>query len=63
MTAQKFEALRARQLEDTDRREKADYVLDSGSTLENLEAQLDVLIESLKLREGRVMERLRTRKT
>lgn len=59
MSVQKFEALRARQLGDVDRRARADHVLDSGSTLENLHAQLDVLVESLKLKDGRVMERLR----
>ncbi|ODR95820.1 dephospho-CoA kinase [Methyloceanibacter stevinii] len=59
MTAEKFDALRARQLDDADRRARADHVLDSGSSLENLQAQLDVLIESLKLKDGSVMERLR----
>lgn len=60
MTAGKFEALRARQLEDAERRARADHVLDSGSSLENLHAQLDALLESLKLKDGTVMERLRT---
>ncbi|ODS01174.1 dephospho-CoA kinase [Methyloceanibacter methanicus] len=59
MTLQKFEALRARQLGDAERRARADHVLESGSTLENLHGQLDALIESLKLKDGRVMERLR----
>ena len=59
MSVQKFEALRARQLGDADRRARADHVLDSGSTLENLHTQLDVLIESFKLKDGHVMERLR----
>lgn len=59
MTVQKFEALRARQLGDAERRARADHVLDSGSTLENLHGQLDALIESLRLKDGRVMERLR----
>ena len=62
MTAEKFEALRARQLDDGERRARADHVIDSGSSLENLEAQLDVLIESLKLRDGSVMERLRAQR-
>ncbi|MEM7399706.1 MAG: dephospho-CoA kinase [Pseudomonadota bacterium] len=59
MTVQKFEALRARQLDDADRKARADHVLDSGSSLENLQAQLDLLLESLKLQDGKVMERLR----
>jgi len=59
MSAQKFEALRARQLSDAARRGRADHVLESGSTLENLHSQLDALIESLRLQDGTVMERLR----
>ena len=59
MTEQKFEALKARQLSDDERRARADYVVDSGTTLENLHAQLDRLIESLQTQEGQVMERLR----
>ncbi|MGH6736502.1 MAG: dephospho-CoA kinase [Methyloceanibacter sp.] len=59
MTAEKFEALRARQATDAERRARADYVVDSGTTLEDMYAQIDRLIESLKTREGRAMERLR----
>lgn len=61
MTVEKFEALRARQLSDAERRSRADYVVDSGTTLENLHWQLDQLIESLQNRDGGVMERLRHR--
>jgi len=59
MTEEKFEALRARQLTDAERRARADYVVDSGTTLENMYAQLDRLIESLQDRDGGAMERLR----
>jgi dephospho-CoA kinase len=59
MTEEKFEALRARQFSDAERRASADYVVDSGTSLENMHAQLDRLIESLQTREGEVMERLR----
>ena len=62
MTAEKFEALRTRQLDDAGRRARADHVIDSGSSLENLQAQLDVLLESLKLQNGSVMERLRAQR-
>ena len=61
MTSEKFEALRARQLSDLERRERADYVLDGGASLENLNAQLDQLIESLQTRDGEVMGQLRHR--
>lgn len=59
MTEKKFEALKARQLSDSERRARADYVVDSGTTLENLHAQLDQVIESLQTHDGQVMERLR----
>ncbi|MEZ5873829.1 MAG: dephospho-CoA kinase [Hyphomicrobiales bacterium] len=59
MTVEKFEALRARQATDEERRARADYVVDSGSTLEKMHDQLDQLVESLQTRHGVVMERLR----
>ncbi|MEZ5828095.1 MAG: dephospho-CoA kinase [Hyphomicrobiales bacterium] len=59
MTVEKFEALRARQATDEERRARADYVVDSGSTLEKMHDQLDQLIRSLQTRHGVVMERLR----
>lgn len=59
MTARKFEALKARQLTDADRCARADYVVDGGSSLDNLKRQLDDVLESLKVQDGRVMETLR----
>ena len=59
MTIEKFDALRARQVTDAERRARADFVVDGGTALENLHAQLDRLIESLQTRDGAVMERLR----
>ena len=61
MTPEKFEGLRGRQLSDAERRAQADYVVDSGTTLEKMHAQLDHLIESLQTRDGEVMERLHYR--
>jgi dephospho-CoA kinase len=61
MTADKLEHLIARQLPDAERRARADYVINSGTSLEEMHAALDKLIESLKKREGRVMEGLRAR--
>jgi dephospho-CoA kinase len=59
MTEEKFAALRARQHSDAERRAAADYVVDSGTSLENMHEQLDRLIESLQTRNGEVMEQLR----
>jgi dephospho-CoA kinase len=59
MTADKLEHLLARQLPDAERRARADYVVDSGTSLADMRIEIDKLIESLKRREGRVMDRLR----
>jgi dephospho-CoA kinase len=59
MTADKLEHLLARQLPDAKRRARADFAVDSGTSLHDMKNQIDRLIESLKSREGRVMERLR----
>ena len=59
MTREKFDVLLARQLKDAERRRKADFVVDGGSTLENLHGQLDRLLESLHTRDGEVMAQLR----
>ena len=59
MTGKKFETLKDRQLSDAERRARANYVVDSGTTLEHMQEQLDTLIETLQTREGGVMERLR----
>ncbi len=59
MTLDKLEHLLARQLPDAERRARADHVVNSGTSLKDMHAALDNLIESLKTRDGRVMERLR----
>ena len=59
MTVDKLEHLIARQLPDADRRARADFVVDSGTSLKDMHDALDKLIESLQDRKGRVMERLR----
>jgi dephospho-CoA kinase len=61
MTADKLEHLLTRQLSDAERRARADHVVNSGTSLQELHAALDNLIESLQHRQGRVMERLRAR--
>ena len=59
MTVDKLEHLLARQLPDADRRARADFIVDSSTSLTDMHAEIDKLIESLRHREGRVMERLR----
>jgi dephospho-CoA kinase len=59
MTVDKLEHLIGRQLSDAEKRARADFVINSGTSLKEMHAELDRLIESLQDREGRVMERLR----
>ena len=59
MSPAKLDALIKRQLSDKEKRARADFVVDSGTTLSDMARQIDKLIESLEGREGRVMERLR----
>jgi dephospho-CoA kinase len=59
MSVDKLEHLLARQLPDAERRARADYVVDSGESLEDMHRALDKLIESLQNRQGRVMQQLR----
>ena len=61
MTVDKLEHLLARQLPDAERRARADYVVDSSESLEDMHRALDKLIESLHNREGRVIQQLRLR--
>jgi dephospho-CoA kinase len=61
MTVEKLEHLLARQLSDKERRTRADFVINSGTSLKEMHVDLDQLIESLQNREGRVMERQRSK--
>ena len=61
MTIDKLEHLLARQLPDAEKRDRADYVINSGLPLAGMHAELDRLLESLRGRKGTVMERLRSK--
>jgi dephospho-CoA kinase len=59
MTPAKLEALLKRQLSDKEKRARADFVVDTGTSLADMERQIDQILDSLQGCEGRVMERLR----
>jgi dephospho-CoA kinase len=59
MTKEKLEALLKRQLSDEEKRARADFVVDSGRSLADMGLQIDKILDSLRGRQGRVMERLR----
>jgi dephospho-CoA kinase len=60
MTVERLENLLARQLPDEDKRARADFVVDSGTGLAKMHDEIDRIIDSLRGRKGRVMERLRS---
>ena len=59
MSQAKLEALLKRQLSDKEKRARADFVVDTGTSLADMQDQIDKILDSLRGREGRVMERLR----
>ena len=59
MTEEKLRNLTNRQLPDGEKRARADFIVDSGTSLDNMQAQVDKILDSLRGRAGRVMERLR----
>jgi dephospho-CoA kinase len=52
MTAEKLDQLLARQMPDAEKRRKADFVVDTGGTFAESDAQVDKIIESLQGRPG-----------
>jgi dephospho-CoA kinase len=46
-------------LSDQEKRARADFVVDTRGSLADMGRQIDKILDSLKGREGRVMERLR----
>jgi dephospho-CoA kinase len=59
MTKEKLEALLKRQLSDEEKRARADFVVDSSRSLADMGLEIDKILDSLRGRQGRVMERLR----
>lgn len=50
MTEQKLAMLMARQMPDAEKRERADYIIDTNGTLDDVSQQVDTLLVDLKLR-------------
>ena len=52
MTEEKLEALLARQMPDEEKRERADFVVDTGGDLSTTERQVDQILSCLGLLAG-----------
>jgi dephospho-CoA kinase len=52
MTLEKLEQMLSRQTPDAEKRRRADFVVDTGGSFEESEAQVDRIVESLKDRQG-----------
>jgi dephospho-CoA kinase len=52
MTAAKLEAILARQMADDLKRRRADFVVDTGGSIEHTYAQVDAIVETLRGRSG-----------
>ena len=58
---EEVDSLLKRQLSDAEKRSRADFVVDTGTSLADMQDQIDKILDSLWGRKGRVMERLRHR--
>lgn len=58
MTPEKFEAILARQIPDDEKRQRADFVVDTGLAIEESYAQVDAIIDALRQRKGTAYGRL-----
>ena len=57
MTPAKLDGLLARQLADEEKRRRADFIVDTGGSVEACQAQIDVILEKLKSRHGTAYDR------
>ena len=58
MTVDKFEAILARQVPDAEKRRRADFVVDTDTTVEASWSQVDEIVAALRLRKGTAFQRL-----
>ena len=58
MTAAKFEAIRARQLPEAEKRRRADFIVETHLTIPESYAQVDQIIDALRVRRGTAFKRL-----
>jgi dephospho-CoA kinase len=57
MTADRLDALLARQLHDVEKRTRADFVVDTGGSLADSEAQVDAILAALKSKPAQAFKR------
>ncbi len=56
MTPSKLEAILARQMPDSEKRRRADFVVDTGGSIEESYAQVDVIVAALQNRGGKAYQ-------
>ncbi len=56
MDEAKFAAIHAKQVPDAEKRERADFVVESDKGLDHARAQVAAIVEALKTREGKVLK-------
>ena len=58
MTAEKFDAIRSRQLPEAEKRRRADFIVETHLTIPESYAQVDLIIDALRVRRGTAFQRL-----
>jgi dephospho-CoA kinase len=58
LTPEKLQQMLARQMPDTEKRARADFVVDTGGTLVETDAEVDNIVESLRGRTGTAFARV-----
>ena len=53
MTPERLAQLLSKQMSDAEKRARADFIVDTGGTFADTDAQVDTIIDSLKGRQGK----------